>query len=121
MKLFCYINIRKGCCAYSPYRFHHSCRDWRHSHRCLSGNWLQSIQIYTHSQSLQPDPAKKEHVEQHGKFHRIASLQVRLVVQNYSECLFCCRHHSCGMNKTRFFYYMHHTNWLSVVWGSLII
>jgi len=43
---------------YSLYRFHHSCRDWRHNHRCLSGSWLQSIQVHMHSWILQPDPTK---------------------------------------------------------------
>jgi len=42
MKLLFTVFIHSLC------RFHHSCRDWRHNHWCLSGSWLQFILVHMH-------------------------------------------------------------------------
>jgi len=54
MKLLFTVFIHSLC------RFHHSCRDWRHNHWCLSGSWLQFILVHMHKCSLQQDPLKTE-------------------------------------------------------------
>ena len=63
--LVCSIIQYRSCLICSPCSFHHSCRDWRHNHRCLSGKWFQSILAHMHNCSLQLDPKIEVHVN-HG-------------------------------------------------------
>ena len=60
--------MHRECLIHSPHRFHHSCKDWRHSHWWASGSWLLSIQVYIHNGILQPNPTKWiEMCVKHGK------------------------------------------------------